>query len=139
MQKSHTVRVEPQPIADQWMVRCTCGWSAPVGAETNDMRSEAYRRKEEHLTGMAWPDWEDLGKVVEVTYKDGSIARGKLAYDDTTPGPEEAPLFYVRREDGSLASFAGQVRWRFAYPDFESVTKPRYPALTGSRGRSSPP
>jgi len=22
----HTLTIEPQPIADQWMAKCSCGW-----------------------------------------------------------------------------------------------------------------
>jgi hypothetical protein len=46
----HRVTYEPQPIADQWMVRCICGWSSTVSAyEFDDMAKEAQRRGEAHL------------------------------------------------------------------------------------------
>lgn len=65
---------------------------------------------------VPWPDWCDLGKRVEVVYADGTTAQGVLAYDDMTPGPDEAPLFYVRKDDGTQTSFFDHKTWRFIAP-----------------------
>jgi hypothetical protein len=48
----HRVSMEAQPIADQWLLRCTCGWVDKVSL--NDFtirygaRDEAVRRKDLH-------------------------------------------------------------------------------------------
>jgi hypothetical protein len=60
-----------------------------------------------------WPDWQDLGKLAEFKMEDGEIVRGKLEYEDMTPGPDESPLIFIRRPDGTRASLADADFWRY--------------------------
>lgn len=48
---AHAVELEPQPIADQWMARCTCGWRAKASAYDfgSGMKAEVRRLADEHL------------------------------------------------------------------------------------------
>lgn len=60
-----------------------------------------------------WPSWRDIGKMAELKMPDGEVVRGKLAYEDMTPGPDEEPLIFIRRPDGSEAGLAEADFWRF--------------------------
>lgn len=64
-------------------------------------------------SGSDWPDWQDGGKRIEVRYKGGLIATGVLEIKDMTPGPDEAPIFIVRKDDGAEASFVDADYWRY--------------------------
>lgn len=60
-----------------------------------------------------WPDWKDIGKRAEFKMADGEIVGGVLAYHDMTPGPDEAPLIYIERADGTRASLVDAEFWRY--------------------------
>lgn len=47
---THKVRTEPQPIADQVMASCSCGWRQAVSAwNVNEPAKFARQLCEEHL------------------------------------------------------------------------------------------
>lgn len=54
----YTVNIEAQPIADQLMIRCSCGWSSTVSLYDYERRSPqvAERRAQEHLAQHAIDD-----------------------------------------------------------------------------------
>lgn len=66
-----------------------------------------------------WPDWQDIGKIAELKMHDGEIVRGRLEYEDMTPGPDEAPLIFIKRVDGTRASLVDAEFWRYADPTSE--------------------
>ena len=49
----HMLITEPQPIADQMMVKCVCGWRQPVSlyefGTKQAINAEVQRLYEEHL------------------------------------------------------------------------------------------
>lgn len=51
MTDHHTLTLEPQPIADQWMAKCSCGWRS----------TESF-----HET----PDRDDLIAVLSLRHED---------------------------------------------------------------------
>jgi hypothetical protein len=63
-----------------------------------------------------WPDWQDLGKFAEFKMEDGEVVRGKLEYEDMTSGPDESPLIFICRPDGTRASMVDADFWRFVEP-----------------------
>lgn len=63
--------------------------------------------------GEGWPDWQDIGKLAEFKMPGGEIVRGELEYEDMTPGPEEHPLIFIRRENGTQASLVNAEHWRY--------------------------
>jgi hypothetical protein len=72
--------------------------------------------------GDKWPNWQDIGKRVELTLESGVKVVGKLTYEDMTPGPDEAPIFEVELDDGSKIGFVDHEDWRFVTPSRESAT-----------------
>ncbi|WP_157073614.1 hypothetical protein [Sphingomonas soli] len=50
----HTLTREPQPIADQWMAKCSCGWRKPVSfydfSTREDVFAEIDRLFAQHIT-----------------------------------------------------------------------------------------
>jgi len=40
----HVLSLEPQPIADQWMARCPCGWVKTESSNDNNTRDETLRK-----------------------------------------------------------------------------------------------
>lgn len=47
--ETHTTSIEPQPIADQWMAKCSCGWRKSFSTyEFDDPRAEAELEAEVH-------------------------------------------------------------------------------------------
>jgi hypothetical protein len=61
-----------------------------------------------------WPHWGDEGKRVQVKYRDSTEAEGVLVMEDMTPGPDELPLFTIRKDDGTQASWFDAEFWRYA-------------------------
>jgi len=46
----HDIRVEPQPMADQMMAKCSCGWQSPVSVwDFAQPGIEAHRRANQHV------------------------------------------------------------------------------------------
>lgn len=49
----HTLTREPQPIADQWMAKCSCGWRSPVSFWEFDTQEAVFaeidRRFRDHI------------------------------------------------------------------------------------------
>ena len=60
-----------------------------------------------------WPHWGDEGKRVQVKYRDATEAEGVLVMEDMTPGPDELPLFTIRKDDGMQASWFDAEFWRY--------------------------
>jgi len=60
-----------------------------------------------------WPDWKDAGRRIEARYQDGTTANGKLEIEDMTPGPDETPMFIIRKDNGERASFVDCVEFRY--------------------------
>ena len=71
--------------------------------------------------GDKWPDWQDTGKRVELTLADGRKVVGTLRADDMTPGPDEAPIFTVKLDDGLTIDFVDHEDWRFVATSREDV------------------
>ncbi|ASY62513.1 hypothetical protein SJ05684_c10560 [Sinorhizobium sojae CCBAU 05684] len=55
-----------------------------------------------------WPDWQDVGKRVEVELEDGRTVTGLLNAD--TAGSDN-PIFEIETADGAFP-FGYPVRWR---------------------------
>jgi len=69
--------------------------------------------KTDWIDGAEWPDWRDSMKRVEVDIA-GRLRAGILLADDFIfTGDDECPLFIVKFDDGSTASFGDVARWRF--------------------------
>lgn len=63
---------------------------------------------------MTWPDWQDGGKRVEVTYDDGSTVVGTLFVADFHfDGEDEVPHFALRLNDGTIGEFVTNKSWKF--------------------------
>lgn len=47
------IRAEPQPIADQWMIECACGWRSAISVyeqpSRRDVMAEISRRYGAHV------------------------------------------------------------------------------------------
>ena len=60
-----------------------------------------------------WPGWEDIGKRAEFRMRNGELIRGVLAYEEMTPGPDEQPLIFIERANGTRASLVDAEFWRY--------------------------
>lgn len=47
----HTLAFEAQPIADQWMGRCLCGWQKAVSFNSGKCRTAVLHEIQEAWTG----------------------------------------------------------------------------------------
>jgi hypothetical protein len=52
-EQRHTLTLEPQPIADQWMAKCICGWRSTASFyefhNRETLLEELRKRFKEHL------------------------------------------------------------------------------------------
>jgi hypothetical protein len=59
MSTEHRLTLEPQPIADQWMAKCSCGWRKAVSlyehAHGWQAREAARKAHEEHVQATVKP------------------------------------------------------------------------------------
>ena len=62
----------------------------------------------------AWPDWQDVGRRVDMLMDDGLPFSGVLSADEFWTGEEEIPVFSVMLDSGDIVSFAEHNRWRFS-------------------------
>ncbi len=63
---------------------------------------------------MAYPDWQDVGKRVEVTFDNGSTIQGELiAEEQFFTGEEEIPLLEIKMDNGEVVDFPVFDDWRF--------------------------
>lgn len=60
-----------------------------------------------------WPDWQDAGRAVTLTMRDGSTVTGVLRVDDFVSGEDEVPIFGVHERGGRVTSFVEAVEWEF--------------------------
>lgn len=60
MSEKHTLTKEPQPIADQWMGRCSCGWRTTVSvyeiADRDALLHEIDLRHSDHRADRLFSD-----------------------------------------------------------------------------------
>lgn len=66
---------------------------------------------------MKWPDWEDVGRKVEIELPDGRTVQGELLLKDFFPNgtQDEVPLFDVQTRYGTLHDLAASQQWRFLH------------------------
>ena len=65
-------------------------------------------------TDKDWPNWSDVGKLVEIELKDGTTFIGRLAIADffSTSERDEVPVFLVVSGETRML-FASNRKWRF--------------------------
>jgi hypothetical protein len=72
-----------------------------------------------YLWSEKYPDWEDVGKLVDVINDNGVIITGILNADEFFDGNNDIPLFYLVLPDGNIESFSDKDYWRFNYNEMQ--------------------